>query len=220
MRRMIRFTPVRLGVLVVVVFAMVLAAEASAATVTIGQTFSTTTECGDGYGIQTSPAAYMVPAGNWNVTSWSTDASAAGGSMSLMVFRPTTAGSYTVVGESPVESLTASSLNTFTLASPIAVQGGDLVGAFWAGGAGCGGSGAGVLVGDFGGPRTINTTVTPTQSNPAFVLDISATLTPALPSTKDNCKSGGWPDFGVFKNQGDCVSFVATGGKNQPALGN
>jgi hypothetical protein len=26
----------------------------------------------------------------------------------------------------------------------------------------------------------------------------------------------GWRDFGVFKNQGDCVSFVATGGKNPP----
>ncbi|MBM3218471.1 MAG: GAF domain-containing protein [Candidatus Rokubacteria bacterium] len=27
----------------------------------------------------------------------------------------------------------------------------------------------------------------------------------------------GWQTFGVFKNQGDCVSFVATGGKNKPA---
>jgi hypothetical protein len=38
-----------------------------------------------------------------------------------------------------------------------------------------------------------------------------------LPSTKDECKDGGWATFGVFKNQGDCVSFVATGGKNPPA---
>ena len=38
-----------------------------------------------------------------------------------------------------------------------------------------------------------------------------------LPATKDECKNGGWQDFGVFKNQGDCVSFVATGGKNKPA---
>ena len=34
-----------------------------------------------------------------------------------------------------------------------------------------------------------------------------------FPSTKDECKNGGWQTFGVFKNQGDCVSFVATGGK-------
>jgi hypothetical protein len=40
--------------------------------------------------------------------------------------------------------------------------------------------------------------------------------TPLLPTSKDQCKNGGWRSFGVFKNQGDCVSFVATGGKNTP----
>lgn len=38
-----------------------------------------------------------------------------------------------------------------------------------------------------------------------------------LPTNVDQCKNGGWRAFGVFKNQGDCVSFVATGGKNPPA---
>ncbi len=38
-----------------------------------------------------------------------------------------------------------------------------------------------------------------------------------LPTSKDQCKNGGWRTYGVFKNQGDCVSFVATGGKNPPA---
>jgi hypothetical protein len=42
---------------------------------------------------------------------------------------------------------------------------------------------------------------------------------PALPVSKAQCKDGGWRAYGVFKNQGDCVSFVATGGKNQPAGG-
>ena len=37
------------------------------------------------------------------------------------------------------------------------------------------------------------------------------------PTTKDQCKNGGWQTFGVFKNQGDCVSYVATGGKNPPS---
>ncbi len=41
---------------------------------------------------------------------------------------------------------------------------------------------------------------------------------PPLPDTKDQCKKGGWKEYGVFKNQGDCVSFVATGGKNRPAF--
>ena len=39
---------------------------------------------------------------------------------------------------------------------------------------------------------------------------------PLAPTSKDQCKNGGWQSFGVFKNQGDCVSFVATGGGNQP----
>jgi hypothetical protein len=43
--------------------------------------------------------------------------------------------------------------------------------------------------------------------------------TPRLPTTKDQCKNGGWRTFGsTFKNQGDCVSFVASTGKNPPAL--
>jgi hypothetical protein len=37
------------------------------------------------------------------------------------------------------------------------------------------------------------------------------------PISKDQCKNGGWQTYGVFKNQGDCVSFVATNGKNQPS---
>jgi hypothetical protein len=37
------------------------------------------------------------------------------------------------------------------------------------------------------------------------------------PTTTAECKSGGWKRFGIFKNQGDCVSFVAAGGKNPPA---
>jgi hypothetical protein len=37
------------------------------------------------------------------------------------------------------------------------------------------------------------------------------------PTSKDQCKNGGWKTYGVFKNQGDCVSFVATGGTNPPS---
>lgn len=37
-------------------------------------------------------------------------------------------------------------------------------------------------------------------------------------ATSDDCKKGGWMQFGVFKNQGDCVSFFATDGSN-PADG-
>jgi hypothetical protein len=38
-----------------------------------------------------------------------------------------------------------------------------------------------------------------------------------LPTQKGQCKKNGWQNFaGMFKNQGDCVSYVATRGKNQP----
>jgi hypothetical protein len=37
------------------------------------------------------------------------------------------------------------------------------------------------------------------------------------PGDKDEYKKGGWKSFGVFKNQGDCVSWFATEGKNPPA---
>jgi len=41
---------------------------------------------------------------------------------------------------------------------------------------------------------------------------------PSIGVDKDSCKDGGWQELGVFKNQGDCVSFFATKGKNPPAL--
>ncbi len=38
------------------------------------------------------------------------------------------------------------------------------------------------------------------------------------PTNQDQCKKDGWKSFGtLFKNQGDCVSFVASKGKNQPS---
>ena len=34
------------------------------------------------------------------------------------------------------------------------------------------------------------------------------------PTTADQCKNDGWQTFGIFKNQGECVSYVATGRSN------
>jgi hypothetical protein len=47
--------------------------------------------------------------------------------------------------------------------------------------------------------------------------DITVIDAPALPTTKDQCKRGGWKAYGIFKNQGDCVRFVATEDKNGAA---
>jgi hypothetical protein len=53
----------------------------------------------------------------------------------------------------------------------------------------------------------------------ANVTDITVNDELQVPTTqaaKDQCKNGGWQDFTspAFKNQGDCVSFFATGEKN------
>jgi hypothetical protein len=43
--------------------------------------------------------------------------------------------------------------------------------------------------------------------------------TEEIPNSKDDCKNGGWANYNgdyTFRNQGDCVSFVASGGKKAP----
>jgi hypothetical protein len=55
---------------------------------------------------------------------------------------------------------------------------------------------------------------------PAYVApggELVVTDAPPLPTSKDQCRNGGWRNFPGFKNEGVCVSFVATGGKKPPA---
>ena len=54
------------------------------------------------------------------------------------------------------------------------------------------------------------------QSVPQQDVFLDKVALPVLPTTKQECMNGGWRRFGRFKNQGDCVSFVATGGKKPP----
>lgn len=66
-----------------------------------------------------------------------------------------------------------------------------------------------------------STTVAPTTTlGPTTTTTLAPTTTTAAgnrPATKDDCKKDGWQRYGVFKNQGDCVSWIATGGSNPPA---
>lgn len=61
---------------------------------------------------------------------------------------------------------------------------------------------------------------TPAGGTGLFTFNFTINLTGAnqcLPTDADQCKDGGFLSFGgIFKNQGDCVSFVKTGGKNEP----
>ena len=90
-------------------------------------------------------------------------------------------------------------------------------------------TGARVLVriaGGTSGPRQIWLSTASSASDCSFVPPISVAEViegsisifdaPPLPTTTEQCKNGGWKTYGVFKNLGDCVSFVATGGKNPP----
>ena len=108
---------------------------AAAAAATLGQDATSGFLCGGGEfsGIQESTArgvpSYSVPGGVIQITSWSTQAGADGGSMALEIWRPTSAAdTYSLVAISPAEALTPGTLNTFQLASPISVQKGDLLG--------------------------------------------------------------------------------------------
>lgn len=59
-----------------------------------------------------------------------------------------------------------------------------------------------------------NLTVPDSFTGPAsYSLDgVRLDSTPNLPTSKDQCKNGGWRSYGsTFKNQGDCVSFVNNG---------
>jgi hypothetical protein len=64
----------------------------------------------------------------------------------------------------------------------------------------------------FPGPFFTNSFAFPTFTN--AVGDLVVTDAAPLPTTKEQCRRGGWKTFGVFKNQGDCVSFVATKGNS------
>jgi hypothetical protein len=87
-----------------------------------------------------------------------------------------------------------------------------------------GGNGADVI----GGIELVDALRAPTDCSPldgspgAFTTPLTngrATVfdAPVLPTSKDQCKDGGWRNFGsTFKNQGDCVNFVATHGKSPP----
>ncbi len=55
-------------------------------------------------------------------------------------------------------------------------------------------------------PMTVDNTLTLTQGR-AVVFDARP-----LPTSKQQCMSGGWRSFGVFKNQGECIKFVQHGG--------
>jgi hypothetical protein len=64
-------------------------------------------------------------------------------------------------------------------------------------------------------PAGVTRPLGPTYPDPLFDGNVVITDAPFQPTARQQCKSGGWRNFPGFKNEGDCVSFVATGGKNE-----
>jgi hypothetical protein len=109
----------------------VLAATAVAATSTIGSLpAGSPTTCPNNDVIELGNASYVVPSGNWTLTSWSTrGGGVGGGNTDLVIYRHTTGTQYSVVGISngspgPAPGVLA------THAASIAVRGGDILGGF------------------------------------------------------------------------------------------
>jgi hypothetical protein len=73
---------------------------------------------------------------------------------------------------------------------------------------------AGVAAGSSMTVTPFNTEQTITINNGGFSIPsgigVSVGVPPRLPTSKEQCKHGGWKSFGgLFKNPGQCVSFVA-----------
>ena len=82
---------------------------------------------------------------------------------------------------------------------------------------------------DIAGPVTISfspasgstfavgtTTVTATATDASGLqssCSFTVTVAPLLPTTAEECRNGGWTTFGIFKNQGECISFATSRGK-------
>jgi hypothetical protein len=81
----------------------------------------------------------------------------------------------------------------------------------WFGGSGgdLGGGGGGGSSYGGAGSGTITVATASTTQVPEVVISWLA-----LPTSPGQCKNGGWQTYGIFMNQGDCISFVVTGGRN------
>ena len=65
-----------------------------------------------------------------------------------------------------------------------------------------------------GSPVDDPSSCVPPPTPPPFEVvegDVTVTDAPALPTSKDQCKNGGWRNYPQFKNQGRCVAFVNHG---------
>ena len=221
------------GVLWAVVAFAALPAGSALADTTIGQVGLSGLGCPGQAAL--ADTNYVVPSDGL-VTSFSFQSVSqdANDQLDFLVLRPGGGSDYTVVGKTGLVTLAGTGgVETFSPSVPIAVRGGDVLG-LWSPSVvvNCfrpavgGGFTGGAVGGDQASDPAVSAPVGPLSSGPLlseFDLNESANLAPPIPTLKVECENGGWRYLTdnkgrPFKNQGDCVSFVATGGKN-PANG-
>jgi hypothetical protein len=136
--------------------------------------------------------SYVVPAGGGSITSWNSQSLGFTGLVGLQVWRPTsTAGTYQLVGASP---LVVPAGTAITLATPIPVLAGDMIGMHIEGTVACGtgtSSGLDSWAYAFGPtPQPLGTEAFNPPSN-AFRINMSATLSTASGQPGPGCDSTG-----------------------------
>ena len=185
---------------------------------TVGQTGTPPSDFETGFEIvQTSaamPAAGLVTSFHFQSSMCDLES----GAYDFQVLRPLGGGQYRVLGEAGNQTDPCDSqFHSYSVSIP--VQAGDVIGVYvvkaWQGLLDV--DSAPTSASDPIPQPVVGETVTlEDDSSPLNVtIDESATLVTA-PTSKAQCTHGGWKNFPQFKNQGDCVSFVATGGKNPP----
>jgi hypothetical protein len=183
-----------------------------------------------------------VPNGGGEITSFSFQVfndgvGLPGQQLDFLVLQPA-GDNYTVEGHTGLVTLPNTPVATFD-AGGIPVGGGEIIGMWFpdqqpvqepgqpglvacarAAGADNGGAIAtdyGVADPNNGETLSFGPPVTNADLNESANLVIEGSGSPPPRTSKEQCKNGGWRSFGKFKNQGDCISFVATGGKNPPS---
>jgi hypothetical protein len=193
----------------IALIAMALSASSVFAATVIGSATSGSFTCPAGYDtvqISSNTGTYAVPAGGGSISSWTTQSGSFIGRVGLQVWRPTaTAQTYQLVGASPLVTGQASTLNTFTLANPIPVQAGDLLGLRVDGRAYCEvstSSPADVYGSVLGANPAVGAIDTFTPTNTSLQLDVAATVDAIVtPPPPPGCDSTG--------NSGDSTTTPA-----------
>jgi hypothetical protein len=176
--------------------------------------------------ISSSGPSYAVPTGGVSISAWYFEVGSDTGSVNLLVWTPTAPSTYTLVAVSPTVDL-ADSTSTFTLDTPIPVHAGDVIGLRLSGALTCASStwNSADTIGISFSTTAAGGTLSIDRVGVALRLNVGATVELTdnpVPTSTDLCKDGAWKTLtdskgNRFRNQGDCVSFVATQGTNLAA---